>query len=46
LSLFDTRPRWFSASDVQLLEDLRDLTVSELERERGFGGATALDIVG
>jgi GAF domain-containing protein len=46
LSLLDTRPRWFSAADVQLLEDLRDLAVSELERERGFSGATALDIVG
>jgi ribonuclease BN (tRNA processing enzyme) len=34
LSVFDTRPRWFSATDVQLLEDLRDLAVSEMERER------------
>jgi len=32
LSLFDTRPRWFAAGDVQLLEDLRDLVVSEMER--------------
>jgi phosphoribosyl 1,2-cyclic phosphodiesterase len=46
LSLLDTRPRWFSAADVQLLEDLRDLAVSELERERGFSSPTALDIVG
>lgn len=34
LSLFDTRPRWFAATDVQLLEDLRDLAISEIERER------------
>ena len=34
LCLLDTRPRWFSAADVQLLEDLRDLAVSEMERER------------
>lgn len=34
LSLLDTRPRWFAASDIQLLEDLRDLAVSEIERER------------
>lgn len=46
LSLLDTRPRWFSAADVQLLEDLRDLAVSELERERGFSGPSALDVVG
>ena len=34
LSLLDTRPRWFAASDIQLLEDLRDLAVSEIERDR------------
>jgi phosphoribosyl 1,2-cyclic phosphodiesterase len=33
LCLFDTRPRWFAAADIQLLEDLRDLTLSELNRE-------------
>lgn len=33
LCLIDTRPRLFSASDVQLLEDLRDLVVSELENQ-------------
>jgi ribonuclease BN (tRNA processing enzyme) len=32
LSLFDTRPRWFAAADIELLEDLRDLVVSEVER--------------
>jgi GAF domain-containing protein len=31
--LMDTRPRWFAADDTRLLEDLRDLAVSELERE-------------
>jgi phosphoribosyl 1,2-cyclic phosphodiesterase/DNA-binding response OmpR family regulator len=46
LSLLDTRPRWFSAADLQLLEDLRDLAVGELERERGFKGPAALNIVG
>jgi ribonuclease BN (tRNA processing enzyme)/GAF domain-containing protein len=35
LAVLDTRPRWFAASDVQLLEDLRDLAVSELERSGG-----------
>jgi hypothetical protein len=34
-AVLDTRPRWFSATDVQLLEDLRDLTVLELERAPG-----------
>jgi ribonuclease BN (tRNA processing enzyme) len=33
MTLLDTRPRWFSAADVQLLEDLRDLAVGEIERE-------------
>jgi CheY-like chemotaxis protein len=33
LCLMDTRPRWFAADDTRLLEDLRDLAVSELERE-------------
>jgi len=33
LCIFDTRPRWFAASDVALLEDWRDLAVSEIERE-------------
>jgi len=34
LCLHDTRPRWFAASDVALLEDLRDLAVSEIENDR------------
>jgi ribonuclease BN (tRNA processing enzyme) len=34
LSVLDTRPRWFAATDVALLEDLRDMAVSEMERER------------
>ena len=38
LAVLDTRPRWFAASDVQLLEDLRDLAVSEIERERAARG--------
>jgi hypothetical protein len=37
LCLFDTRPRWFAASDVQLIEDLRDIAVSELETDRPLG---------
>jgi len=41
--VLDTRPRWFAASDVQLLEDLRDLAVSELERERSSGNGSAED---
>jgi ribonuclease BN (tRNA processing enzyme)/DNA-binding response OmpR family regulator len=32
LCLIDTRPRWIDEPDLQLLEDLRDLTVVELER--------------
>jgi len=45
LSLFDTRPRWFAATDVALLEDLRDLVIGEMERERaapltGMGSST------
>jgi len=39
LAVLDTRPRWFAASDVQLLEDLRDLAVSEIERDRGSAPA-------
>jgi ribonuclease BN (tRNA processing enzyme) len=38
LAVLDTRPRWFAASDVQLLEDLRDLAVSEIERQRSARG--------
>ncbi len=34
LCVYDTRPRWFAAADIALLEDLRDLTVTELERDR------------
>jgi len=34
LCLLDTRPRWFAASDVQVLEDLRDIAVSELEPDQ------------
>jgi GAF domain-containing protein len=34
LCVFDTRPRWFAATDVQLLEDLRDLVVGEIEHDR------------
>jgi hypothetical protein len=37
--VLDTRPRWFAAADVQLLEDLRDLAVSELERSGGSASA-------
>jgi GAF domain-containing protein len=33
LCVYDTRPRWFAAADIHLLEDLRDLTVIELNRE-------------
>jgi phosphoribosyl 1,2-cyclic phosphodiesterase len=36
LAIFDTRPRWITIADVQLLEDLRDLAVNELERERSL----------
>ncbi len=43
VSLMDTRPRWFAASDVQLLEDLRDLAVSEIEREHTIGAGPAVD---
>lgn len=43
LAVLDTRPRWFAASDVQLLEDLRDLAVSEIERDRGSASAPAED---
>jgi GAF domain-containing protein len=43
MSVMDTRPRWFAASDVQLLEDLRDLAVSEIERERTSGAGPAVD---
>ncbi|HEV8020112.1 MAG TPA: GAF domain-containing protein [Candidatus Lustribacter sp.] len=43
VSVMDTRPRWFAASDVQLLEDLRDLAVSEIERERTTGAGPAAD---
>jgi len=39
VAVLDTRPRWFAASDVQLLEDLRDLAVSEIERDRGTAPA-------
>ncbi len=34
LCLLDTRPRWFAAADIRLLEDLRDLAVSEIEHDR------------
>jgi phosphoribosyl 1,2-cyclic phosphodiesterase len=33
LCLLDTRPRWFPAADIRLLEDLRDLAVSEIEHD-------------
>jgi ribonuclease BN (tRNA processing enzyme)/GAF domain-containing protein len=33
LCLLDTRPHRFAAADIRLLEELRDLAVSELERE-------------
>ena len=39
LCLLDTRPRWFSATDIQLLEDLRDLAVSEMQRAVALAGA-------
>ena len=32
VGLFDSRPRWFSNSDIALLEDLRDMVIRELER--------------
>ncbi len=34
LCLLDTRPRWFAAADIRLLEDVRDLAVSEIEHDR------------
>jgi ribonuclease BN (tRNA processing enzyme) len=34
LCVLDTRPRWFATADVHLLEDLRDLAVSEIEHDR------------
>jgi ribonuclease BN (tRNA processing enzyme) len=34
LCLLDTRPRWFATADIHLLEDLRDLAVSEIEHDR------------
>jgi GAF domain-containing protein len=43
VAVLDMRPRWFAASDVQLLEDLRDLAVSEIERDRGSGSVPAVD---
>lgn len=43
VAVLDMRPRWFAASDVQLLEDLRDLAVSEIERDRGTASTPAAD---
>ena len=43
LCLLDTRPRWFAAADIRLLEDVRDLAVSEIEHDRAtraMGAAT------
>jgi hypothetical protein len=38
---YEARPRWFAAADVRLLEDLRDLAVSEIEREAALTRAYA-----